>query len=91
MIRMKQTEGCYNTYTFVYCTSTCLYIFEPYLHDHLRYTTIASNMLLRTRPQSKIAIHHCPSVVIDERAPVGDLSGRSYRAEQLRPLLLVPC
>ena len=87
---MKQTEGCYNTYTSTYCTITCPYIFEPYLHDHLRYTTIASNMLLRTRPQPKIAIHHCLSVVIDERAPMGDYLGRSYRAELLRPLLLVP-
>jgi hypothetical protein len=91
MIRMKQTEGCYNTYTSTYCKSTYLYISEPYLHDHLRYTTIASNMLLRTRPQSKIAVHHCRSVVIDEETPIGDYLGRSYRAEQLRPLLLVPC
>jgi hypothetical protein len=89
----EHTKGYHNTYTSTWYTSTYLYIIEPYSLDHLRYTTIASTVLLRTRPSTKIAIHHCidcRSVEIDGGRSYRGSSGMIIQGRQLRPLLLVP-
>jgi hypothetical protein len=87
------TEGCHNTYTLPWYTSTYLYIIKPYMLDHLRYTTVASTVLLRTRPSTKIVTHHCTdcrSVEIDGGRSYRGSSGMIIQGRQLRPLLLVP-
>jgi hypothetical protein len=71
---------------------TCI-LSSPYPLDHLRYTTVAGTVLRRTRPSTKLVIHHCNDcrgVEIDEGRSYGGSFGMIIQGRQLRPLLLVP-